>query len=183
MFHIKELCPEVITVPIGVEAIWALITPKNLPANSRIKHIAVASIYYSSKQTRKNDFLDHIAQSYNTLCAKYGNNLGIVIAGDYNQLNVQPLLNLSPDLKQVVTSITRLNPDAILDKIITNLHSYYLVPTTLPPPDNDEDVPGKPSDHLIVVFKPIIHDNPAVQKKCKTINYRPFHESGIREMG
>ena len=183
MFHIKELCPEVITVPIGVEAVWALLTPKNLPPNSRVKQIAVASIYYSSKQTRKNDFLDHISQSYNILRAKYGDKLGFIIAGDFNQLNMQPLLNLSPELKQVVTSVTRLNPDAILDKILTNLHSFYLVPTTLPPLDNDIDVPGKPSDHLIVVFKPLSHEHPAQQKRYKSIKYRPYPDSGIREMG
>jgi hypothetical protein len=27
-YHIKALCPEPITVPIGVEAVWALITHK-----------------------------------------------------------------------------------------------------------------------------------------------------------
>ena len=124
MFHIKELCPDVITVPIGVEAVWALLIPKNLPPNSKIKQIAVASIYYSSTQTRKNDFLDHISQSYNTLCSKYGNSLGFIIAGDFNRLKMQPLLNLSPDMRQVVTTSTRTNPDAILDKILTNLHSY-----------------------------------------------------------
>ena len=30
MFHIKELCPDIITVPVGVEAVWALLTPKRL---------------------------------------------------------------------------------------------------------------------------------------------------------
>ena len=183
MFHVKELCPDVITVPIGVEAVWALLIPKNLPPNSRIKQIAVASIYYSSKQTRKDDFLDHISQSYNTLCAKYGDKLGFIIAGDFNQMNIKPLLNLSPDLRQVVTTITRTNPDAILDKILTNLHSYYLSPTTLPPLDNDTGVSGKPSDHLIVVFKPLSTENPAQQKQYKTIKYRAFPDSGVREMG
>ena len=183
MFHIKELSPEVVTVPIGVEAVWALLTPKNLPPNSMVKQIAVASIYYSSNQTRKDDFLDHISQSYNILRAKYGDKLGFIIAGDFNQLNMKPLLNLSPDLKQVVTTVTRLNPDAILDKILTNLHSFYLVPTTLPPLDNDVDVIGKPSDHLIVVFKPVSHEHPAQQKRYKSIKYRPYPDSGIREMG
>ena len=183
MFHIKELCPNIITVPIGVEAVWALIIPKNLPPNSKVKQIAVASIYYSSKQTKKNDFLDHISQSYNLLCAKYGDNLGFLIAGDFNQLRLAPLLNLSSDLKQVVTTKTRTNPDAILDKILTNLHNYYLTPTTLPPLDNDIDSSGKPSDHLIVVWNPLSTANPTQQKKYKTVKYRPFTESGVREMG
>ena len=183
MFHIKELCPDVITVPIGVEAVWALLTPKNLPPNSRIKQIAVASIYYSSTQTRKDDFLDHISQAYSTLCAKYGAKLGFIIEGDFNRLKLEPLLNLSPDLRQVVTTITRTNPDAILDKILTNLHAFYLSPTTISPLDNDEGVSGKPSDHLIVVFKPLSTENPTQVKQYKTIKYRAFPESGVREMG
>ena len=28
LFLIRELCPKVITVPIGIEAVWALIQPK-----------------------------------------------------------------------------------------------------------------------------------------------------------
>ena len=53
LFHIKELSPDVITVPIGVEAVWALLIPKNTTTGSTIKQIAVASVYYSSTQTTK----------------------------------------------------------------------------------------------------------------------------------
>ena len=143
----------------------------------------MASVYYSSTQTRKSDFIDHISEAYTILCAKYGSDLKFIIAGDYNKLNIKPILNLSPDLKQVVGIFTRRNPDAILDKIITNLHSLYHVPTTLPPLDNDEDVLGKPSDHLIVHMKPLSSGNPSKQKKYKTIKYRPFPDSAIRQMG
>ena len=34
-FHVKPLCPEPITVPVGVEAVWALITPKSVNKRSR----------------------------------------------------------------------------------------------------------------------------------------------------
>jgi hypothetical protein len=88
MFHVKDLCPDVITVPIGVEATWALITPRNKQTGSKIKNIALASVYFSSTQTRKSDFLDHIAQSYNLLCAKYGSDLKFIIAGDLNKLKI-----------------------------------------------------------------------------------------------
>ena len=110
LFHIKDLCPDVITVPIGVEAVWALLIPKNTKTGSSIKQIAVASVYYSSTQTKKSEFLDHIAQSYNILCAKYGSNLKFLICGDLNRLNIKPILNLSPDLHQVVQVPTRRNP-------------------------------------------------------------------------
>ena len=176
-FYIKELSPEIITVPINVEAVWILLTPKNSTVNSRIKHIAVASVYYSSTQTRKSDFLDHISEAYSILCSKYGSNLKFLIAGDVNRLNIKPILNLSPDLQQVVKVITRRNPDATLDVIITNIQSFYQPPSTLEPLDNDEDVSGKPSDHLIVKMEPLSNEKP------NRIKYRPFPDSAIREMG
>ena len=183
MFHVKDLCPDVITVPIGVEATWALLTPRNKQTGSKIKNIAVASVYYSSTQTRKSDFLDHIAQSYNLLCAKYGSDLKFIIAGDLNKLKIGPILSLSPDLHQVVQIPTRRNPDAILDQIITNLQMYFHPPSTLEPLDNDEENSGKPSDHLTVVWEPLSNVNPAETKQYKTIKYRPFPDSAIREMG
>ena len=34
-YYIKELCPDIITVPINVEAVWILLTPKHRSVNSR----------------------------------------------------------------------------------------------------------------------------------------------------
>ena len=80
------------TVPATVEATWALLTPKN-QVNSEVKHIAVASIYYA-KRTKSKDIIDHICEAYNVLMAKYGEGLHFIIAGDYNRLNIKPILNL-----------------------------------------------------------------------------------------
>ena len=82
-------------MPIDVEVAWALLTPKYRSPQSKVKHIAVASVYYSSTQTRKSDFLDHITESYNLLCAKYGSDLKFLIVGDINRLNIKPILNLT----------------------------------------------------------------------------------------
>ena len=43
-FFIKPLNPEPITVPDGVEAVWALITPKHSKPTKQFNHIAIASI-------------------------------------------------------------------------------------------------------------------------------------------
>ena len=182
-YHIKELCPEIITVPVGVEAVWSLLTPKHTTVQSKIKRIAVASVYYSSTQTRRSDFLDHISEAYHILCGKYGSDLKFIISGDFNRMNVKPILNLSSDLRQVVQVVTRTNPDATLDLIITNLQSLYHPPTTMPPLDHDENVSGKPSDHLIVVMRPLSNTNPNQVVRYKTVKYRPFPDSGIRDMG
>ena len=169
MFHVKELSPEIICVPVDVEAVWVLLTPKNLTQNSKFKKIAVASLYYTNA-TRRTDFLDHISASYSILQAKYGGSLGLILAGDFNRLKIKPILHLNPGLKQVVTSFTRRNPDAILDLIITNMHMFYQQPSTLEPLDNDINGLGKPSDHLPVVWKPPTAKNPSQDKNPATRN-------------
>ena len=175
-FFVKELSPSVITVPPTVEASWALLTPK-IQLNAEVKHIAVASVYYA-KRTKRRDFIDHICEAYNVLLAKYGQGLQFIIAGDFNRININPILDLSPSLSQIVQIPTRTNPDATLDKIITTLSRFYLPPTTLPPLDNDTEGNGKPSDHLIVVMSPICQSNQPKPKK-KIIKFRPMPESGM----
>ena len=183
MYHIKELSPDIITVPIGVEAVWALLIPRISTSGSSIKQIVVASVYYSSNQTRSADFVDHISQSYHILCSKYGSNLKFLISGDLNRLRLGPILNLSPDLHQVVQVPTRRNPDATLDLIITNLHAFFHPPVTLEPLENDEGNGGKPSDHLPVMMYPLTNENPKQAKKYKIIKFRAYPDSAIREMG
>ena len=138
---------------------------------------AVASVYYT-KKTKARDFIDHICEAYNILMSKYGQGLQFIISGDMNRLNINPILALSPNLVQVVGIPTRKNPDAILDKIITTLSKFYLPPTSLPPLDNDVEGNGKPSDHLIIVMRPI-SETENVKPKQKTITYRPLPESGM----
>ena len=133
-YHVKPLCPEPITVPIGVECVWALITPKNVSPQSKVKYIAVAAIYYRGpKSTKKDKLFKHIAETFHFLSSKYGSNIHLVIAGDTNRLNLSPIKNLSPNLKQEVKVFTRLNPPAILDPIITTLGKWYQSPVTKPP--------------------------------------------------
>ena len=153
-YYVKPLCPDPLTVPIGVECVWALLTPKHTTPRSRVKYIAVAAIYYRGpKSTKKEELFDHIAQSFHFLSAKYGSSIHFIIAGDTNRLNLSPITNLSTKLKQEVKVHTRLNPPAILDPIITTLGSWYQSPITKPP-INPDDSCGKPSDHLIVLMLP-----------------------------
>ena len=180
-FHVKHLCPDVVTVPIGVEAVWALVTPKNIPSNSKVKNIAVASIYYT-KATKRSDFIDHISEAFAILSAKYGPNLHFAICGDFNRMNIKPILNLAPNLKQLITVPTRKNPDAILENIISTLEYFYLPPFTISPLENDQDKNGKPSDHLPVVFKPV-HSLENTKMKYRIIKFRPLPQSGIDNFG
>ena len=91
------------------------------------------------------------------------------IAGDTNQLKLDPILHLNPNLRSVVTKPTRINTknpkkSSILDNIITDLHQWYQEPIILPPIAADPGQ-GKPSDHLKVIYKPL---NPLNNKPNKT---------------
>ena len=182
-YNVKPLCPDVITVPVGVEAVWALISPKTRNPRNRINQIAVCSMYYRGpKSTKKKELFDHIAESYNVLIAKYGADLQFVIAGDTNRLNLAPILALSPNLKQVVKVPTRLNPEAILDPIITSMWKYYSEPVTKPPIQNDPHN-GKPSDHLVVLMSPLASNLECPPRQYKTVQYRPITDSGMALYG
>ena len=179
-FIVRPLCPEPITVPIGVEAVWCLLIPKNRTSTSKVKYIAVCAIYYRGpKSTKKAELFDHIADTYNYLSALYPSGLHFIIAGDTNRLSLTPILNLSPNLIQVVKVPTRLNPQAILDPIITTLSKFYNPPVTKPPIQNDSNKTGKPSDHLVVLMKPLSSSLEVEPRKYKTVEFRPLPESGI----
>ena len=88
-YFVKRLCPEHITVPIGIEIVWALLTPKLNQGNLRhkIKNIAVASIYSKPRSRKKSILHDHIAETFNYLSAKY-DSIQFILAGDTNDLNL-----------------------------------------------------------------------------------------------
>ena len=179
-FIIKKICPDPITVPEGVEAIWALVTPKN-NSSRKLRHIAICSLYYRGpKSTKKQELYDHIAQTFHFLSAKYGSQLEYILAGDTNRLNLRPILSLSPRLVQAVKVPTRLNPEAILDPIITTLTKYYMDPVTKPPINADVDSNGKPSDHLICLMLPLSSSVPVPPRVYRVVETRPITESGMQ---
>ena len=181
-YVVTNLCPKVITVPTGVEAAWALIVPKVKNSKNKIKFIALCSVYFSAKFTKKKEFYDHIAVSYNILMSKYGKSLQICIAGDFNRLGLSPILSLSPDFRQMVKVPTRLNPPAVLDQIITTMGKFYSDPVTKPPVRNDEGN-GVQSDHLIVLMEPISKLVECQTRSYQIIEYRPLTDSGIQLFG
>ena len=77
-----------ITVPVEVEAVWALISPKIGNSRNKIKQISVCAIYYKGpKSPKKKKLFDQLAERYNILMAKYGSSLQFIIDGDTNKLN------------------------------------------------------------------------------------------------
>ena len=70
-YNIQNLTQRLISIPWGVEAVWCLMSPKEVTNDSLVKKIAVASIYSKPDSRKKTVLLDHINETYNLLCSKY----------------------------------------------------------------------------------------------------------------
>ena len=71
-YYVKNLTQSLIEIPWGVEATWALISPKNVTNDSIIQKIAVCSLYCKPDSRKKSLLLDHINLAYNFISSKYG---------------------------------------------------------------------------------------------------------------
>ena len=178
-FHVQNLTNTVIQIPWGVEAVWCILTPKNITHDSRIQKIACCAIYSKPNSNKKSLLLDHISEAYNILCTKYDRGLHFVLAGDTNDLNLDTILSLSPSLVQIVQGWTRMDPPAMLDPIIMTLSHLYQEPLCLDPLDADPDKHGKRSDHRIVISKPINIVENKCSRQTRKIKVRPFPQSGF----
>ena len=181
-FDCKDVTNTEIQIPWGVEATWCIITPKNVKHDSKIQKIACCAVYSVTNSRKKSLLHDHISDAYHILSKKYSRGLHFVIAGDTNDLKLDPILNLSSQFKQIVKDWTRYNPPALLDPIITTLHCFYQRPECLAPIDADSDKFGTHSDHRIVVARPISLVNNKCGRQYKKVTVRPITKSGIKKM-
>ena len=121
-FEVTNLTNILFPIKWGVEAVWAVLTPKNSSLSSKVKRIACAAIYCKPGSKNKTDLLDHLSDAYNIVSTKYGRGLHFIIAGDTNELRLKPILDLSPNFVQIVTKPTRVDSvtgkEAILDPVI-----------------------------------------------------------------
>ena len=168
-----------IFIPENIEATWLVLKPihNKKDALSNIKHILVGSIYVSPKSRFKSETIEHIIETIHTMRAKFNNEIKFLIGVDFNRLDVSDILESYGALKQVCSVPTR--KEATLDILITDLHTYYHPPTTLPPLQVDSDKTGKDSDHDVVLFAPISNQQYKVTRKYKVIKTRPIPESQV----
>ena len=180
-FEVENLTNTSISIPWGVEIVWALLTPKPVNVTSKVQKIVVASIYCKPDSRKKTELLDHIAQVYGHLSSKYQKGLHWILSGDTNDLKLDSILMLNSKMCQVVQSPTRLNPPRILDPIITTLSDFYQMPDCLPPLEADQNK-GVASDHLMVVMKPLLQYSSNYIRSYKKIRYRPLSDVGLQKM-
>ena len=121
-FTVSNLC---VHIPNGVEAVWALVEPKQ--ENRKVKRIAMCSLYVSPTSKFKTKTIDHIVETIHFLRSQYDNEISFLLGGDLNQLNIHPILQSYGALKQLVTDGTR--NSAVLEYIITDLQGYFHPPS------------------------------------------------------
>ena len=131
--------------PTGVEACWAVLSPISPNPLHKVKKVVVGSFYVSPKSQYKDETIDYIIQSIHFLRSKFDNNVSFLLGGDLNRLKIESILDCYGALKQIITVPTR--EGATLENIITDLHSFYHPPTTLPPLQVEENKKGKDGDH------------------------------------
>ena len=110
------------------EILWVHLRPTRLPRGYSC--LVMAIVYHPDTSAANNDNIrDHLFSSL-TLAESMYPNCAFIVCGDFNRLNVQPIMNLFR-LKQIVKVPTRKN--AILDLILTNLQAHYENPHAFPP--------------------------------------------------
>ena len=97
-----------------------------------------------------------------------------IVAGYSNDLKLDAILNLTPQMKQVVTIQTRFNPPRMLDPILTTLLKYYQAPVGQKPLDADEGTGGATSDHICIKFTPVTVANTIPARQKRRVTVRPM---------
>ena len=180
-FDIEDLTNTQISIPWGVEIVWALLTPKDVSANSKVQKIVVGSMYCKPGSRKKSLMLDHIDQVYGQMSAKHQKGLHWILTGDTNELKLDSVLHLNSKFRQVVQDPTRLDPPKILDPILTTLADFYQKPVCLAPLQADPNA-GVASDHMMVVMEPMNHIDTNNIRSRREITYRPMTEIGLHKM-
>ena len=181
-YQVQNITNTIVQIPWGVEAVWCVLTPHNVSHDSKVQKIACCAIYSKPNSKRKTLLLDHISDAFNILSTRYGRGLHFILAGDTNDLKLQPILSLSPNLKQIVKKWTRMDPPALLDPIITTLSNFYQEPMCLDPLDSDPEKNGVKSDHRIVLARAISTINNKAGRQTRQVKVRPLPQSGIERM-
>ena len=83
-YYVRNLTNSLIEIPWGVEATWAILTPKNVTNASKIQKIAVCSLYCKPNSKMKTRLLDHISVAYSIISSKFTTGLHFILAGDTN---------------------------------------------------------------------------------------------------
>ena len=139
--------------------------------SKKLKKLCIGSIYISPTSKYKKDTINHIIEAIHIVRSKY-DNVSYLISGDFNEYCHQDILDSYGALNQVVRESTR--KDRVLEIILTDLHTDYHTPVSLPPLQADVPGKGQDSDHNVVLFPPIAGPRDVVKHEYKVITVRPL---------
>jgi hypothetical protein len=139
----------------NLEVLWLLYRANSMPRE--VTHLLVGAVYHPP---RANNFelADYLTSTMDQVTRSHPN-AGILLLGDFNQLSDSYLKSFP--LQQIVTSATRAT--SILDKVFTNVSSWYKTPVILPAVSR--------SDHETVLLQPVA-DPPRPSKSVKVLHRR-----------
>ena len=166
-----------IIVPQGLEIIWIKVIPR---FQSIVKILITCGLYSKPNSRKKSILSDHIASTYHLLKMKH-KEARFVFMGDFNCYKPDDILLLSPRLRQLVHYPT--HKDKTLDLIITDLHTLYHPPVSVPPLLPDHPAVAAPSDHLGNLLIPRNVPGVKTARICRTITVRPISESQMSAIG
>jgi len=139
----------------NLEVLWLLYRPHRMPRE--VTHILIGAIYHPPKANNP-EMLDYLINSMDEVSRSHPNT-GILLLGDFNQLPDSQLR--SYPLQQMVNTATR--GRSILDKIYTNISTWFQTPISLPPVSR--------SDHETIWLKPAA-DPPRPPRSVRVIYRR-----------
>lgn len=151
-----------------LEVLWVHTRPRRLPRG--VPCIVTGTVYHPPG-ANNNTMIEHLTNSLIEIEGQFPG-CGIIIAGDFNKLNVKVLARQFK-FKQLVHQPTRGNN--ILDLVLTNLHRYFdLMSIELRPPFGL-------SDHNSVSVKPILRKSR--NHSCNFAYIRDTRPSRKQELG
>ena len=146
-----------------------------------MKKICVGVVYIAPRSKFKSETIQHVIETIHVIKSVH-NDIKYCIFGDYNRVDVEDIIDSYGALQQVVKEPT--GKDEVLDLILTDLHTDYHSPVSLPPLEVDSQSRGKDSDHNVILFPPI-PDRKSYEsnKKHNIIKTRPLSQIQIKECG
>ena len=167
-----------VKIPEGVEAVWALLTPKSSEI-AQVKRILVGGIYISPRSLKKQETIEHIIATMHSVQSRFDDTIRFFISGDFNKVSIEDILESNGSLQQICSVATR--KSATLELVITCMAKLLHPPTTLDPIKQDENTPGRPSDHNVLVVAPRSDLAFTKERQKTSIHMRPLPDSKIQE--
>ena len=166
-----------IVIPKNIEVVWVKVIPKH---KTLIKSFIICGIYSKPNSRTKSILNDHIATNFHLQKMK-NEGVKFFFLGDFNDHKPHVILQLSPQLRQVVHHQTyRQNT---LDLVITDAHAVYHPPIQEPPLLPDDPDSAAPSDHYGNILIPRSDISTIIPRPYKLVSVRPITQSQMNALG